>query len=193
MKAIKFTCLLVCALALTFAATGCKQKPVGVTNIPRSPTGKPGDPGPGAGVSDTSGIGSGEGVPLPKGFQNIEGDYDMDRKTFEANMVHFDYDSAAIRSSERANVQAVADYMKSAGNKALLVEGHCDERGTDEYNRALGERRALSVREALIQLGADASKITTRSHGRDRKIALGNDEASHAQNRRGEFVVLTPK
>ena len=117
----------------------------------------------------------------------------MDRDALKANMVHFDYDSAAIRSSERADLQTVADYMKSAAGKALLIEGHCDERGTDEYNRALGERRALSVREALIQLGADASKMTTRSYGRDRKIALGNDEASHAQNRRGEFVVLTPK
>jgi len=90
-------------------------------------------------------------------------------------------------------VQAVADYMKSAAGKSLLVEGHCDERGTDEYNRALGERRALSVREALIQLGADGSRITTRTYGKDKKIALGNDEASHAKNRRGEFVVLTPK
>jgi peptidoglycan-associated lipoprotein len=101
--------------------------------------------------------------------------------------------SAAIRSSERADVQAVADYMKSAAGKALLVEGHCDERGTDEYNRALGERRALSVREALIQLGADASKITTRSHGKDRKIALGDDEGFPRPKPPYRFVVLTPK
>jgi peptidoglycan-associated lipoprotein len=193
MKAIKFTSLLVCALALTFAATGCRKKPVGLTDIPGQRTGGVSDPGPGTGLGNTTGVDSGEGVALPGGFGNIEGDYNMDRDMFAANMVHFDYDSAAIRSSEQADVQAVAEYMKSAAGKALLVEGHCDERGTDEYNRALGERRALSVREALIALGADGSRITTRSYGRDRKIALGNDEASHAQNRRGEFVVLTPK
>jgi peptidoglycan-associated lipoprotein len=193
MKAIKFTSLLVCALALTFAATGCRKKPVGITDIPGQRTGGVSDPGPGTGLGNTTGVDSGEGVALPGGFGNIEGDYNMDRDMFAANMVHFDYDSAAIRSSEQADVQAVAEYMKSAAGKALLVEGHCDERGTDEYNRALGERRALSVREALIALGADGSRITTRSYGRDRKIALGNDEASHAQNRRGEFVVLTPK
>ena len=193
MKAIKFTSLLVCALALTFSATGCRKKPVGVTDIPGSRTGKVPDPGAGGGLGSTSGPDSTDGVPLPDLGPDLEGKYNFDRDTFAANMVHFDYDSAAIRSSERADVQAVADYMKSTAGKALLVEGHCDERGTDEYNRALGERRALSVREALIALGADASKITTRSHGRDRKIALGNDEASHAQNRRGEFVVLTPK
>jgi outer membrane protein OmpA-like peptidoglycan-associated protein len=193
MKAIKFTSLLVCALALTFAATGCRKKPVGITDIPGQRTGGVSDPGPGTGLGNTTGVDSGEGVALPGGFGNIEGDYNMDRDMFAANMVHFDYDSAAIRSSEQVDVQAVAEYMKSAAGKALLVEGHCDERGTDEYNRALGERRALSVREALIALGADGNRITTRSHGRDRKIALGNDEASHAQNRRGEFVVLTPK
>lgn len=193
MKAIKFTCLLVCALALTFAATGCRKKPIGITDIPGSRTGKVPDPGPGTGLGDTTGVGSGDGVALPGGYGSIERDFNLDYDTLKANMVHFDYDSAAIRSSERADVKAVADYMKSAAGKSLLIEGHCDERGTDEYNRALGERRALSVREALIALGADASKITTRSHGRDRKIASGNDEASHAQNRRGEFVVLTPK
>jgi peptidoglycan-associated lipoprotein len=193
MKAIKFTSLLVCALALTFAATGCKKKPTPLTNLPGAHSGKPSDPGPGTGLGNAPGVGSGEGVPLPGGFDNIERDYNMDRDALASHTVHFDYDSAAIRSSERADVQAVADYMKNAGNKALLVEGHCDERGTDEYNRALGERRALSVREALMALGTDGSKITTRTYGKDRKISLGDDEASHAKNRRGEFVVLTPK
>ncbi len=193
MKAIKFTSLLVCALALTFAATGCRKKPVGMTDIPGQRTGKVGDPGAGSGLNNTTGLASGEGVPLPVGFEDIEGNYNMDRDALAANMVHFDYDSAAIRSNERADIQAVADYMKSAAGKALLVEGHCDERGTDEYNRALGERRALAVREALIASGADGNRITTRSHGKDKKIALGDDEASHAKNRRGEFVVLAPK
>ena len=111
-----------------------------------------------------------------------------------ADTVHFDYDSASVRSSERSKVEAVASFMKGAApNVALLIEGHCDERGTEEYNRSLGERRALALREALISSGADGNRITTKSYGKDRKIDLGNSEASHAKNRRGEFVVLTPK
>ena len=117
-----------------------------------------------------------------------------DRATLAPHTVHFDYDSVAIKGSERSHVDAVAGFMKSAPpNVALLVEGHCDERGTEEYNRALGEHRALALREALISSGADANRIVTRTFGKDRKISLGNDTASHAKNRRGEFVVLTPK
>ena len=192
MKAIKFTSLLVCALALTFAATGCRTKPVDVTAIPNARTGSPIDPklAPGAELKPGDTLTE---VALPTDIGSIINDYTHDRKALEMHTVHFDYDSAAIRSNERANVQAVADYMKSAAGKVLLVEGHCDERGTDEYNRALGERRALSVREALIGLGADGNRITTLSYGRDKKIATGNDETSHAQNRRGEFVVCTRK
>lgn len=195
MKAIKFTSLLVCALALTFAATGCRKKPVGITDIPGQPTGRPNDQDP---TLLTSGPPidtpvDPTGIPLPPIDPDDESKWTKNRKMFEANMVHFDYDSAAIRSNERADVQAVAEYIKNNPSNALLVEGHCDERGTDQYNYSLGERRALAVREALVALGADENRITTRSHGKDVKIALGDDEASHAKNRRGEFVVLTPK
>jgi peptidoglycan-associated lipoprotein len=165
-----------------------------MTNIPGQPAGNPSDPklalGPGTELKPEGG--PTEGIPLPP-IDPDDPNWTKNREMFEANMVHFDYDSAAIRSSERADVQTVADYMKNNPRNALLVEGHCDERGTDQYNYSLGERRALSVREALIAAGADGSRITTRTYGKDKKIALGNDEASHAKNRRGEFVVLTPK
>jgi peptidoglycan-associated lipoprotein len=192
MKAIKFTSLLVCALALTFAATGCRNNPVGVTAIPSARTGPPNDPNLAPGVELRPGDTFTE-VALPKGIGDIINDYTHDRTALEMHTVHFDYDSAVIRTSERANVQAVADYMKSAADKVLLIEGHCDERGTDQYNYSLGERRALAVRLALIALGADGNRITTLSYGRDKKVASGHDEASHAKNRRGEFVVCTRK
>jgi peptidoglycan-associated lipoprotein len=192
MKAIKFTSLLVCALALTFAATGCRNKPVGVTAIPSARTGPPNDPELARGAELKPGD-TPTYVALPTDIGHIINDYIHDRKALEMHTVHFDYDSAAIRSSERVNVQAVADYMKSAAGKVLLIEGHCDERGTDQYNYSLGERRALAVREALIALGADGNRITTLSYGKDKKIVTGNDEASHARNRRGEFVVCTRK
>jgi peptidoglycan-associated lipoprotein len=195
MKAIKLTSLLVMALALTIGATGCKKKPVGVTTIPGSGTrikdGQPVDPGNTLG-NNTSGteatFGGGTQSTL-----NPE-DYSKDSETLKAHTIHFDYDSSVIRSGDKANVQAVAAYMKSApAGVALLVEGNCDERGTEEYNRALGERRALAAREMLVAEGVDAQKVVTRSYGKDKPVDTSNTEAGMAQNRRDDFVVLHPK
>jgi peptidoglycan-associated lipoprotein len=117
----------------------------------------------------------------------------MDRDALAAYTVHFPYDSAAVKKSEKANLQAVADALgKDAGTK-LLIEGHCDERGTEEYNRSLGERRALALREALAKLGVDPSRVRTLSYGKDRPADPGHDESAWAKNRRGEFVLLHPK
>ena len=197
MKSTKLTYLLAIVMAMSFAATGCKHKPTPLTPLPPGITGGPKDPNltpfPGGDtVKPDAPVDSTGGRPLPT---DINPDaMNNDRAALAAHTVHFDYDSIAIRSSERSHVEAVASFMKGAApNVALLVEGHCDERGTEEYNRALGERRALALREALISSGADANRIVTRSYGKDRKISTGNDAASHAKNRRGEFVVLTPK
>ncbi|HUI07149.1 MAG TPA: OmpA family protein [Verrucomicrobiae bacterium] len=103
--------------------------------------------------------------------------------------VLFDYDSARIRPSEVSKLEAVAAYLKSNPGK-LVIEGYCDERGTAEYNRALGERRALAARDELVKLGIDASRISTISYGKDRPVDPGHDEAAWAKNRRCEFVVV---
>ena len=194
MKAIKFTSLLVIALALTIGATGCKRKPVGMTPITGKGTqirdGQPIEAGNTLG-NNTSGADSTFGLPQPSINPD---DYNPDRTALAANTVHFEYDSSVVRESEKGNVAAVASYMKSApAGVALLIEGHCDERGTEEYNRALGERRALAVREAIVADGADAQKIITRSFGKDRPVDTSNTEAGMSKNRRGEFVVLHPK
>ncbi|MSU58158.1 MAG: OmpA family protein [Pedosphaera sp.] len=191
MKASKLTYLMVLTLALSFVATGCRKKPTPLTDLPARTGERIPDPNIDVGRVKPEGDPS-VGQPIPD-IGDIN-NFKHDRAALAAHAVHFDYDSVAIRSGERANVQAVADFMKSAAaNVALLVEGHCDERGTEEYNRALGERRALSLREALISAGADGQRIVTRTFGKDKKIDLGPSEASHAKNRRGEFVVLTPK
>ena len=75
----------------------------------------------------------------------------------------------------------------------LLIEGNCDERGTEEYNRSLGERRALAAREALAKLGVDPMRIETRSFGKDKPVDPGHDESAWAKNRRDDFVLLHPK
>lgn len=194
MKAIKFTSLLIVALAFTIGATGCKKKPTGITPIPGTgykvtDTGMKGIDGGGT-IGNPPEIGGGA---LPTGLNDLT-PFNQDRATLAVNVVHFDYDSSVVKSSEKGNVEAVAAYMKSApANVALLIEGHCDERGTEEYNRSLGERRALALREALVADGVDSQKVTTRSFGKDRPVDTSNTEAGMAKNRRGEFVVLHPK
>jgi len=195
MKAIKFTSLLVMALALTIGATGCKKKPVDVTKIPGRGTqirdGVPVEPGNTLGNNSSGSDTTFGGGPQPS--LNPD-DFNQDRTALAAHTVLFDYDSSVVRSNEKGNVEAVASYMKSApAGVALLIEGHCDERGTEEYNRALGERRALALREAIVADGADPQKIITRSFGKDRPADTSNTEAGMSKNRRGEFVVLHPK
>ena len=83
--------------------------------------------------------------------------------------------------------------LAAAPGNALLIEGHCDERGTEEYNRALGERRADGLREALVKQGVSADRIATRSFGKDKPVDPGHNEAAFSKNRRGEFILLHPK
>ena len=104
--------------------------------------------------------------------------------------VLFAYDSAAINPSEQFKIQLAADYLKNTAGKAVIVEGHCDERGTNEYNRTLGERRAQAVRDALVNLGVDSSNIQTKSLGEDMPVDPGHDEAAWDKNRRAEFVIV---
>ncbi len=124
---------------------------------------------------------------LPPGARSILGE--GDRETLRAQTVYFDYDKSAIKSSEKVKVAAVSEYLKSHPDQTLAVEGYCDERGTEEYNRALGERRALSVREMLINLGSSPDRITTVSYGKDKPAESGHDESAWSRNRRGEFVL----
>ena len=116
-----------------------------------------------------------------------------DPAALAAYTVHFAYDSAAVKKSEKANVQSVADALSKDSSAKLLIEGNCDERGTEEYNRSLGERRALALRGALSKLGVDPSRIRTISYGKDKPVDPANNEEAWAKNRRGDFVLLHPK
>ena len=116
-----------------------------------------------------------------------------DASLFKNNTILFDFDSAVIKDKQRSKIEAVAAFLKTTTSNKLLVEGHCDERGTEEYNRALGERRALAVREYLVRLGIQGSRIRTISYGFDRPVDNGHNEAAWTKNRRGEFIVLMPR
>jgi len=191
MKLNKLVYLLVVALAFASGVTGCSKKPGHTTPLPPVKGGTGGDaPIDGGGTLKPSDGTTEGGVPMNPNL--VPEDMNQDRETLKPYTVHFALDSAVIRSSEHAHVEAVASHLKSSSS-SLLIEGHCDERGTEEYNRALGERRAGALRDELIKLGCDGGKIVTRSYGKDRRIDTSETEAAHAKNRRGEFVVLTPK
>ena len=103
--------------------------------------------------------------------------------------VYFDLDNAQIKEEGRGALSANADYLKRRASVRVTVEGHCDERGTSEYNLALGERRANAVKAYLVELGVPASSITIVSKGKEAPFCTESNEACWSQNRRGHFVV----
>ena len=104
--------------------------------------------------------------------------------------VYFDFDSSDIRGDQVERVRGNAEYLTKNNGLMLRIEGNCDPRGTNEYNIALGERRAQSARLALREAGVADARITTISWGEEKLLLFGHDELSWAQNRRDDFVVI---
>jgi peptidoglycan-associated lipoprotein len=111
-------------------------------------------------------------------------------KTILATMIHFDYDKAMIRAGDAAVLDQKVAILQANPGLRIRISGHCDERGSDEYNLALGNRRATSSKQYLVSHGIDAGRIETASYGEERPIAPGHDETAWAQNRRDEFEIL---
>ena len=195
MKTTKLIYPLVLALAAALVTTGCKHKPVGLTKLPGENPPQVGEPGTGgtigsgAAVSPEAGQPGGGPLASAEEFDNML----ADRAALAAYTVHFAYDSSVIRSTEKPNLAQVAQALSADPGTKLLIEGNCDERGTEEYNRSLGERRALAAREALAKLGVDPMRIETRSFGKDKPVDPGHDESAWSKNRRDDFVLLHPK
>jgi peptidoglycan-associated lipoprotein len=188
-------------LAAVFAAgmTGCKKKMDRVTPLPGYGKGSTiRDPGAGSGITPgadpNAGIVRGAEGQIPlTGARSIEG-RPQDREKYRAQTLYFDFDRANVRAGEASKVQQVADRFKTEDpGTDLLVEGHCDERGTEEYNRSLGERRALAIRELLVAAGVPAERIHTLSFGKDKPADPEHNEAAWSKNRRGEFILVLPK
>jgi peptidoglycan-associated lipoprotein len=195
MKLNKFVNLLVIGLVLTIAASGCRKKPVNTTPLPGSKAGKVADDGTGGMLKDGDKLKGSDnpsdrpgGFPINPDLQN----WIPDASILKGDTVYFDFDSSVLKSVEKPKVEAVAAYLKSNSGKAVRVEGNCDERGTEEYNRSLGERRALAVREELVRLGIDPNHIDTISYGKDKPVDPGHDESAWKKNRRDDFIVLSP-
>jgi peptidoglycan-associated lipoprotein len=104
--------------------------------------------------------------------------------------IYFDTDRSDIRADQRATLQANAAWLRDHPDVRILVEGHCDERNTREYNLALGDRRAQATKDYLISLGIPQSRIETISYGEERPAVVGEGEAVWSQNRRSEFLAV---
>jgi peptidoglycan-associated lipoprotein len=163
--------LLLPVLALTFSSCVNKNK---------------GDGAYGAGGGSDSDYVSGSALPDRQEGVSFMGS-NVDRNRFEP--VYFEFDSSEIRSSDRGRIREIADFQRSSG-KTIIIAGFTDERGTPEYNRGLGERRALTVRSALMADGADGGSLQTVSFGAEMPADGGTSETAYARNRRAEFGVV---
>lgn len=128
-----------------------------------------------AGLADENGSGAGGALNDPN-------------SPLAVRVIYFDYDSANIRADFNDTVAAHAAYLAANPNTVVTIEGHADERGSREYNLALGERRSLAVRKQLVLLGASAAQIKTVSYGEERPAVDGHDDSAYGQNRRAELV-----
>ena len=160
-------------LAGTAVLGACKKEP---------PASLPPDPTPTATNTTTTGDDTGAAVlGTQQHFVNaVNGQ----------NVIYFNTDQYNVDSADAAALQSQAAYLNQYPQISITIEGHCDERGTREYNLALGERRANAAKNYLVSLGVAASRISTVSYGKERPVALGSDEASWAQNRRAVSVVV---
>jgi peptidoglycan-associated lipoprotein len=112
-------------------------------------------------------------------------------QAFESEPIYFEFDRSDISAQYRPVLEKKAAWLKAHPEYRLRLEGHCDERGTAEYNVALGEKRAMSVKDYLVALGVPAKRISTISYGEERPAVRGNDESAWVKNRRVEFRLLT--
>jgi peptidoglycan-associated lipoprotein len=113
----------------------------------------------------------------------------QDFEVAAGNTIYFAFDKYDLSSDAQATLRRQAEWLNTYGNTTVTVEGHCDERGTREYNLALGDRRANSVKNYLVALGVSASRIQTISYGKERPAVLGSNEAAWAKNRRAVTVI----
>jgi peptidoglycan-associated lipoprotein len=119
--------------------------------------------------------------------------YIDDPAVLQAETIYFGLDLSSVKPSEMPKLERIAAFLKSEATAKLRVEGNCDERGTEEYNRSLGERRALAAREVLVNLGVAPDRVTTTTYGEDKPSDPGHDEGAWSKNRRDDFIVLRPK
>jgi len=196
-------------LSTSWLATGCAQKSVhseltppastlnaapmvAVSDLKQPATYSEGiNPSIKANSLDDSGltVESLDAKPVANSGQNQLGFSREGRSSGPLLSVYFDFAQAAIRDDQLARIEKNASFIKKQHVVKVRIEGNCDERGSYEYNMALGERRALSVKKFMADLGIDAARIETLSYGEERPVVQGHAESAWALNRRGDFLI----
>ncbi|HBX43637.1 MAG TPA: peptidoglycan-associated lipoprotein Pal [Deltaproteobacteria bacterium] len=181
--------LVALSVVLLALAAGCGKKEVVKSTDTAAGAGMAAPP---AGGPGTEGQIVSETLP-PEGTQTAMAEAEAGvaatmEKPSEFPDIHFDFDQSFIREDARPTLREVADYLKANPAASILIEGHCDERGTAEYNIALGERRAESTKGYLVSLGVKPGALSTVSFGEEKPVDPGHDEAAWEKNRRAHFV-----
>ena len=189
------TLLVVSAVLSVMIMGGCAKRPATTQTVAPAPTG-PAPTAPTPSRPPTPAVAAPALAPTPPPRSPAAGPAAAVRpapKEFEAapelGDIHFDFDKYNIRPNDANILDANAAWLKKNANYLLLIEGHCDERGTGEYNIALGERRAKATMNHLVSQGVSASRISIVSHGEERPVCTEHNEACWAKNRRAHFLV----
>ena len=191
MRQIQFAVVATLVAALGVSACGGKKPPVARPMPPPPPTNTaPGNttPAPPTPVPDTTPI-----PPEPKITDDplVSGDLDQINKNSPFQPVFFPLDGFEVDGPGQQVLQANAAILKKYPTWVITIEGHCDERGTPEYNLALGEKRALAAKAYLVSLGVPADRLRTVSYGKEFPFDPGHDESAWSKNRRAHFVVTS--
>ena len=139
--------------------------------------------------SDSNGLNSGNTGTGTNGQANVRTGTQEDLVVNVGDRVFFGYNESDLSAEARATLDRQSAWLKQHGNLNVTIEGHCDERGTREYNLALGERRATAVKNYLVAAGISSGRVKTVSYGKERPAVIGSNEAAWSQNRRGVTVV----
>lgn len=173
-------------IVLLFASmSACAKKPV--ASVDPADVAKVEEAAGGNGGDQGTGMGSAESLDTQvlADAEPLEG-----RTSVGLLPLYFDFDKSMIRSDQVTRVEQNADFLKANPGVRVRIEGNCDERGTNEYNMALGQRRAMSGQQYMVNLGIAASRMDTISYGEERSLNFGHDELSWSQNRRDDFVIV---
>ena len=171
-------------LAMALVVAGCKKQPPPVTDTPEPPKVEQRTAPPPAEPIKEEPMKAVQDKPAPARSMSA------DEASRLLKAIYFDFDRYEIRPDQTAALKANADVLKGQlSNWKLVIEGHCDERGTNEYNMALGDRRANAARQYLIDMGVSPVRIRTISFGEERPADPSHGEEAWAKNRRGEFIV----
>jgi len=191
LRVLLMLALVVTTLSLT-GCTGCRKKPV-VAPKPPAPIGDLGGPTltpPAPGMGED--VGLDDKLPPRSGGGFVPVDLGNGKNGRWDDVVYFAFDRSDIGDAERPKLEALAQYLKDNATYCVQIEGHCDERGSDEYNRGLSERRAIAIRDYLVNLGVADTRMETIGYGEEKPaVANAANESDHALNRRGEFVIGT--